>query len=75
MPDISHLLSPQLLELYEKNREYIESNKDIEFLAPKGEITYIDEEPEVKKPISIPVRLTEDVTDKLKSIEIKSKIV
>ena len=47
--DISRLLAPAYLEIYEKNREYIEANPDYKFKNPKGEIILSDDTEEVKR--------------------------
>lgn len=59
--DISNLMLPELLEVYEKNREWIEANKDLKVEYPKGDIVLEDQQEKlINKPDFKPVKLVED---------------
>jgi hypothetical protein len=75
MSDISHLLAPSYLEIYEKNREFIENNLDYKFIPPKGE-NLLEDKPEnifnnpntvkVIEEDKIPLKIIDTVDEKKK---------
>ena len=82
--DIYKTLAPAYLEIYEKNREYIEANPDYKFVNPKGEIILSDDTNEVLEEAKITevtevkevVRLEENTIPSLiKDKEIETKVI
>jgi hypothetical protein len=64
--DISKMLTPELLEVYEKNEEWIKANPDYKVDYPKGDIILEDQQEKlIENPDFKPVKLTEERDEKL----------
>lgn len=73
MSDISRLLAPSYLEIYEKNREFIENNPDYKFTPPKGNIVLSDDTNDLKQNVDKGKEIREVV--KLEEDTMPSKII
>jgi len=84
--DITRVLAPKYLDIYVKNEEWINANKDYKFIPPKGEIETSDDRDIVKAQenesegteVREVVKLEEDtmpslIKDNKKDVEIETK--